>query len=49
MEEARLTLEKMLRSNPNYSEAGFRMVFAIADADYVERWLDGIRKAGWEE
>ena len=48
-EEARSTLERMLRSNPNYSEAGFRMVFAIADADYVERWLGGIRKAGWEE
>jgi adenylate cyclase len=48
MEEARSTLEKMLRANPDYSEDGFRMIFAIADADYVERWLGGIRKAGWE-
>jgi adenylate cyclase len=48
IEEARSTLEKMLRANPVYSEDGFRMVFAIADPDYVERWLGGIRKAGWE-
>jgi pentatricopeptide repeat protein len=48
MEEARSTLEKMLRANPAYSEDGFRMVFAIADTDYVERWLGGIRKAGWK-
>jgi hypothetical protein len=49
MEEARSTLEKMLRANPDYSEDGFRMVFSIADTDYVERWVGGIRKAGWEE
>jgi adenylate cyclase len=48
MEEARSTLEKMLRANPDYSEDAFRMIFSIADADYVERWLAGIRKAGWE-
>jgi adenylate cyclase len=48
MEDARSTLEKLLRANPDYSEDGFRMVFAIADADYVERWLGGIRSAGWE-
>ena len=47
-EEARSTLEKMLRANPDYSEDGFRMIFAIADTDYVNRWLGGIRKAGWE-
>ena len=48
MEEARATLEKMLRANPAYSDDQFRLIFAIADADYVERWLGGIRKAGWE-
>jgi adenylate cyclase len=48
MEEAHSTLEKMLRSNPEYSEDAFRMIFSIAEADYVERWLGGIRKAGWE-
>jgi adenylate cyclase len=49
MEKARSTLEKMLRNNPEYSEDGFKMIFSIADADYVERWLGGIRKAGWKE
>jgi adenylate cyclase len=49
MEEARSALEKMLRSNPEYSEDAFRMIYSIADADFVERWLGGIRKAGWKE
>jgi hypothetical protein len=44
----RSTLEEMLRSNPEYSEDAFRMIFSIADADYVERWIGGIRKAGEE-
>jgi adenylate cyclase len=49
MEEARSTLQKMLRSNPEYSEDAFRMIYSIADVDFVERWLGGIRKAGLEE
>jgi pentatricopeptide repeat protein len=48
MEEARSTLKRMLRANPEYSEDAFRMIYSIADADFVERWLGGIRKAGWE-
>jgi hypothetical protein len=38
----------MLRANPDYSEDAFRMIFSIAEADYVERWIGGIREAGWE-
>jgi adenylate cyclase len=49
MEEARSTLEKMLRSNPEYSEDAFRMIFSIADPDFLERWLGGIRKADSEQ
>jgi adenylate cyclase len=49
MEEARSALDRMLRANPEYSEDAFRMIYSIADADFVERWLDGIRKAGWKE
>jgi adenylate cyclase len=47
-EEARSTLEKMLRNNPEYSEDAFRMIFSIADAAFIESWLEGIRKAGSE-
>jgi adenylate cyclase len=49
MKEARSTLKRMLQSNPEYSEKGFKIVFSIADTEYVERWLGGIRRAGWEE
>ena len=48
IEEARLNLEKMLSSSPQFSEDGFRMIFSIADAAVIESWLGGIRKAGWE-
>jgi hypothetical protein len=46
MEEARSALREMLRSNPDYSEDGFKMIFSIADAAFIESWLDGVRKAG---
>jgi hypothetical protein len=47
MDEARATLEKMLRNNPEYSEEAFKMIFSIADPAFIESWLSGVRRAGW--
>jgi tetratricopeptide (TPR) repeat protein len=49
IEEARSALQKRLRVQPNLSLASMKRVLVGADPDFVERYLDGLRKAGLKE
>jgi adenylate cyclase len=46
VDEARSVVEESLRSTPDHSIAALRLVFGTADADLLERLIDGLRKAG---
>jgi hypothetical protein len=39
----------MLRLQPDFSWEEWKPAYASADPDYVERYLDGLRKAGLKE
>jgi adenylate cyclase len=45
-EEARAELAEALRLNPNYSVEGSRQMLPFKDPAALERWLNGLRKAG---
>jgi TolB-like protein/class 3 adenylate cyclase/Tfp pilus assembly protein PilF len=47
-DEARASLRELLRLAPGLSEDGLKTLFGIAKGDFVDRLLDGLRKAGWE-
>jgi adenylate cyclase len=47
-EDARSAVRKMIESNPESSAEAFTMIFSVADAAFIEAWLDGLRKVGWE-
>jgi adenylate cyclase len=49
LDEARSALEEMFRLQPEYSLAIARAALAAADADFRERYIDGLRKAGLKE
>ncbi len=48
LDQARLAFQEMLRRNPEFSPESFKMAHSIADSAFIESWLDGLRKAGWE-
>jgi TolB-like protein/Tfp pilus assembly protein PilF len=47
--EARTAFQEMLRQQPELSVAALRQFFSFADADWFERFIDGLRKAGLPE
>jgi adenylate cyclase len=49
LDEARAESREVLRLQPDYSLAGVRLIFRGADLDFLERHIDGLRKAGLEE
>jgi adenylate cyclase len=49
LDEARTALEEMLRRSPEFSLDAVRMVSSFADPAFMERWIDGLRKAGFKE
>jgi tetratricopeptide (TPR) repeat protein len=48
-DEARAALEEALRLEPDLSIAKVRSQNPTTDPDFLERWLDGLRKAGLPE
>jgi tetratricopeptide (TPR) repeat protein len=48
-EEARTAFEEMLRQQPELSVAALGQFLSHADADWFERFIDGLRKAGLPE
>ena len=48
-DDARSALDELLRLQPQSSLAGRRRALANADPDFLERYLDGLRKAGLKE
>jgi len=48
VDEARTALQEMLQLNPQVSAESIRLVFAPAHDEYIDRWIEGLRKAGWE-
>jgi adenylate cyclase len=49
LDQAQGTVQELLRSNPEFSLTGVRLFLPAADPDFVERYLDGLRKAGLKE
>jgi TolB-like protein len=49
LEQARAEFREVLRLQPDYSLAGVKLIFRGADPEFVERFVDGLRKAGLEE
>jgi tetratricopeptide (TPR) repeat protein len=49
VDEARSVVEESLRSTPDFSIATVRLVMGTADADFLERYIDALRKAGLPE
>jgi adenylate cyclase len=49
MEEAQTALREDLRLNPHESVSHIKAQIPVADPDFLERWLDGLRKAGLKE
>jgi adenylate cyclase len=49
LEEARGALEEELRLDPGVSLSKVREQNRAADADFLARWLGGLRKAGLKE
>jgi adenylate cyclase len=48
-DEARLALQEVLRVTPKFSLSGLKMFLSAADPGFIERYLDGLRKAGLKE
>jgi adenylate cyclase len=49
IEEARRELDEMLRRSPEFSESAVKLIFSFANPAVNERWLDGLRKAGFKD
>jgi len=49
LEEARSALGEELRLEPDLSLQKVRRQSGISESDFLERWLDGLRKAGLQE
>jgi tetratricopeptide (TPR) repeat protein len=48
LDRAEASLRELLRLEPDLSVAGLEWFFGPANRDFVDRLLDGLRKAGWE-
>jgi adenylate cyclase len=49
VEQAQATVQELLRLVPGFSLTGLKLFLPAADPDFVERYLDGLRKAGLPE
>jgi adenylate cyclase len=49
LDESRAALDGATSLQPGFSIAGVRLMLGTADPDYLERYLDGLRKAGLKE
>jgi adenylate cyclase len=49
VDEARSAVQELARINPDFSLAGLRLFLLSADPGFLQRWLDGLRKAGLKE
>jgi adenylate cyclase len=49
LEEARVAFDSLLRLQPRISEPLVRIIHASAEEGYLERMIDGLRKAGLKE
>jgi adenylate cyclase len=49
IDEAQSALREVRQLNPEFSLAGLRLFLSAASPDYVERYIDGLRRAGLEE
>jgi adenylate cyclase len=49
VDEARSVVQESLRRTPDHAIATLRLIFGTADADLLERLIDGLRKAGLPE
>jgi adenylate cyclase len=49
LDEARAALAEKVRVDPDFSIGKASVEAQITDPDFLERWLDGLRKAGWPE
>jgi adenylate cyclase len=49
MAEARAAIDELLRREPDFSLAAWNDTRPAMDPDFLDRWLDGLRKAGLPE
>jgi adenylate cyclase len=49
LDQAQGTVQELLRLNPEFSLTGVRQFLQAADPDHLERYVDGLRKAGLKE
>ncbi|MDH3212294.1 MAG: adenylate/guanylate cyclase domain-containing protein [Myxococcales bacterium] len=49
MDEARSAVQAVLRLDPGYSLSTVRSAYPSGDPDFLERYLDGLRRAGLKE
>jgi tetratricopeptide (TPR) repeat protein len=49
LDEARTAVEELLCRHPQFSLAGITVRYAGGDPDFLDRYLDGLRKAGLKE
>jgi pentatricopeptide repeat protein len=49
LDDARNAFAEMSRLQPGYSVSAARLTYATAHPDYLDRYLDGLRKAGLKE
>ena len=49
LDEARTACREVLRLQPDFSLAAYRVLFESSDPDFTERYFDGLRKAGLPE
>jgi tetratricopeptide (TPR) repeat protein len=48
VDKAQTSLRELLRLQPDLSVAWLKTFFGIAKPDFLDRLLEGLRKAGWE-
>ena len=49
MQEAREAMDELQRLQPGFTMATVRLTLAAAEPDFLERYIDGLRKAGLED
>ena len=49
LDDARASLEDMLRLHPDFSLEIFKLTLSVADPAYVENYVVGLRKAGLKQ
>ena len=48
LDQAEVSLQELLRLQPDFSLEVLKLFFLPAEPDFVARMIDGLRKAGWE-